>query len=1052
MASYHHILKQNKPRYESPAKVFAKLKSRVQREEMCANDPLCSVRERHGAEFMSPRRRTEGSWMNEGLKDNHRFGSYRNEAQALTLSPISSPQKTFGYSYSDFSSRSVQDMSPVTEAGHGCTPRKGAFLESTAVCQPLFMVNRKQIHTEPAHIRDMNGFTVPSRTPVKTQPVESECVRSVVDEECVTPASVYSPMRNRLRKRKLEPWGFNNVSSSTKEVCSEVLSQPQERKSSSAFSEEHTHHNNTCVGDLGHVRGLPADRSDEPMFPPPRSIAKKRACVFTDKVPPMSPAKMFAYMKERERKTEQQEVHNISSSTRELFDGGNFHQSRDTSPPSTTHSEADMEDVAFRSAPKSVLPVDGSRAESADSHSDTDPCEDVLIPAAPSQRVLLEDSLIFDTPRVSVPKKNEAVFKRNKWPQSTKFPSDSVIYLKKWFLRRSREGLFVEGIHQEENIAWNSNIIMDRVSNYVLKTVSGRVYILVGKMNLDIDCGFPKWLLKKFVSGFPPEWKALYEKFMSESRGKPSREKKRNSEDGDIRAKTKSEASSINLSVKQHRQQPFKTPNFCPPASSSSGKVSRSGRTIKPPLEYWRGGRVILDAHMNVTIHECYDTSICNSDVSTTVSERTSQKPARVFLPCSEGRKQCESASDQEISVPLRKVKAPLRKRNRAKVTPAEKPSYSPEPHVETLSSPEESPTVNDKTSPVQSSSEEFSTRRKKQTKRLLRKRGENSQLSRPSPSSQSKDSGKKMNKRTRVTKNREAAQPQTKPKQNKPRQDTKTSQHAKPLPKPTQSSKKHKADKGNTLIPEEQDEDDWTEEELMKLQEAVSFYPKQMAGYWAKVARIVGTRSAEQCHKQHASLGTSQTPAKRAKQPKKKKVAATKDPVTDHPVISSRVGTLKRKQQVRQFLENMPRENVDDVFSSAYMQNKRFEIPSMCPSDDHNLSDLEPQTPMSTRFPEVKTPQCLHITPGMMGSPNGNDDDKYVFQLQKRMKQSQFNVCKQAPSSKSFTPTPSVKRTMRRCGNTENDTFVVWEMFPGKDGALSESGEEEDFYFSDND
>lgn len=33
-----------------------------------------------------------------------------------------------------------------------------------------------------------------------------------------------------------------------------------------------------------------------------------------------------------------------------------------------------------------------------------------------------------------------------------------------------------------------------------------------------------------------------------------------------------------------------------------------------------------------------------------------------------------------------------------------------------------------------------------------------------------------------------------------------------------------------------------------------------------------------------------------------------------------------------------------------------------------------------------------------------------------------------------------------------ENDTFVVWEMFPEKAGALAESGEEEDFYFSDSD
>lgn len=31
-------------------------------------------------------------------------------------------------------------------------------------------------------------------------------------------------------------------------------------------------------------------------------------------------------------------------------------------------------------------------------------------------------------------------------------------------------------------------------------------------------------------------------------------------------------------------------------------------------------------------------------------------------------------------------------------------------------------------------------------------------------------------------------------------------------------------------------------------------------------------------------------------------------------------------------------------------------------------------------------------------------------------------------------------------------DVFVVREMFPADDGALSDSGEEEDYYFSDND
>ena len=41
-----------------------------------------------------------------------------------------------------------------------------------------------------------------------------------------------------------------------------------------------------------------------------------------EKFPLMSPAKMFAYMKERESKAEQQEAHKVSSSTRDLFGAG----------------------------------------------------------------------------------------------------------------------------------------------------------------------------------------------------------------------------------------------------------------------------------------------------------------------------------------------------------------------------------------------------------------------------------------------------------------------------------------------------------------------------------------------------------------------------------------------------------------------------------------------------------------------------------------------------------------------------------------------------------
>lgn len=265
MASYHHLLQHTTQRFESPAKVFAKLKSKVQREEMCAKEPPCNVRagERRAAEFKSPRKRAESTWMTEEPREGQRFGSYRNEAQALTLSPISSPQKNFGFSYSDISIKPVEDVPPsLTHMGH-----------------------RQQIHAEAPQIRGPGGFRVTGRTPVKLQPVEDDRARSVFEEECaplhtlMSPAHMFSPMR--LRKRKWEPQELNKVSSSSTKrgTGSGVLHQPQGRKTSRAVSEGDPH---TGLEDCSHVRRFSADRPEmnqfthEPMFPPPRPTAKKR--------------------------------------------------------------------------------------------------------------------------------------------------------------------------------------------------------------------------------------------------------------------------------------------------------------------------------------------------------------------------------------------------------------------------------------------------------------------------------------------------------------------------------------------------------------------------------------------------------------------------------------------------------------------------------------------------------------------------------------------------------------------------------------------------------
>ncbi|XP_030574825.1 mis18-binding protein 1 isoform X2 [Archocentrus centrarchus] len=1274
MASHLHLLQHTKPQLKSPAKIFARLKSKVQKEAMCAKngiDPSNIVREQLGAELNSPRKKKQRIWMTEELDENQRFGS---EAQPLTLSPIKSPQTNSLYSYSDFIRKPLEEMGP------GYTRREKSLLESTAVSHTHFLTN--QIHKDSPKVSDLDRFIMSSRTPQKLQPVDSDRRKTVSDEECaplhkpVSPASVYSPMVKRLRKRKWEQQEFNKVSSSTKEVRNEGACHPQERKAP-AFS-ENTHSISV------NIRGYSADRPDvihEAMFSKRKSIAETRCGGVLEKIPIMSPAKVFAYMKARESKRELQEVHKIR---RDLFNADNFLQFGDNHL-STPHSVSEREDSVFTNTPESEVPVNQRVSELTDCQSATDPSENTPSSPASLEPVLLEDPLVLNSPQISIPKNQEAVFKRNKSPKQAKFPRESVIYLKKWFLRKTCKGLFVDGICSEDNIPWNSNIIVNRVSNSVIKTVTGKVYILVGKMKLNVESDFPRWFLKKFEKGFPPNWKVLYEKMLTESRDNRSTGRERSSEQRGIKSKQKSQASHIKSSVKQHRQESFKTPESCPPISSafSSMKVSRSGRVIKPPLEYWKGGRVILDAFMNVTIHKCYDRAICNP-VNTTVSARTSQEPVHATLPCSEGEK--------EASVPLRRVKAPLHRRNRVETNPDDKPSDSLEPVAEPLGSPKkragrimrsgqrcpakerelhmgavpkqqsdngkssakrpqkqsqsscrasakltkskqtvinspesppvkilqplasddelsntrkkrgkggysknsrnahkkshskhksssskslesfeeqkgnkeysaqksqkhrshgtrrplarattrkqtvinspESPPVNDEISQHLSSEDELLMRRKKRGKggysKNSRNAHEKSHSKHKSSSSKSSEcfeeqkgnkeySAQKSQKHRSHGTRRPLARATTRKQTvinspESPPVNDEISQHlssedellmrrkkrgkgvysnnsknaciksqpkhvsssnksedsgyltrrkqkqksskcakapAKPSPEPTQPSKKPGTKKSNTQ--QEHYEDKWTEAELMRLQEAVSFYTKHVANYWAKVARMVGTRSAEECNSQHTSRAASHTAAKKATRPKKEKVEPPKAP--DHPVISARVGTLKRKQQVRQFLETMPREDVDDVFSSAYMQNKCFELPSFHSDDEEHLavSNLGALTPMSTLLPEVKTPQCLHITPGMMGSPNRDNDDKYVYQLQKRIKKHQFNAFKDPPPLKSFTPTPSVKRTMRRCGNTENDTFVVWEMFPGNDEALSESGEEEDFYFSDN-
>lgn len=88
------------------------------------------------------------------------------------------------------------------------------------------------------------------------------------------------------------------------------------------------------------------------------------------------------------------------------FPAGNFHQT--TGPPVSTDEDCSS--------------VGAVECEPLASPSDTDLSDDVRVPAVLSQRRLLEDPVILDSPQVSIPKKHRPVFQNKNWPQSMHFP------------------------------------------------------------------------------------------------------------------------------------------------------------------------------------------------------------------------------------------------------------------------------------------------------------------------------------------------------------------------------------------------------------------------------------------------------------------------------------------------------------------------------------------------------------------------------------------------------------------------------------------------------
>lgn len=255
-------------------------------------------------------------------------------------------------------------------------------------------------------------------------------------------------------------------------------------------------------------------------------------------------------------------------------------------------------------------------------------------------------------------------------------------------------------------------------------------------------------------------------------------------------------------------------------------------------------------------------------------------------------------------------------------------------------------------------------------------------------------------------------------------------------------------------------DDEEWSEQELQKLHRAFTSLPKHKPGFWSDVAMAVGSRTADECQRKYIEDPQSKRSRKHVSKKKQadfKVQNGEKDNADEQKTvkITARVGTLKRKRQMRDYLEQLPKDNHDDFFSATPLQKQRVLLPSFQYSqDDDFLLDMDRNTASPSSVTLSDTPQCQHVSPGMLAPVKSDDYDKYVFHMQKNAKKygksNGFvwgNIRKKTVES-DLSSLTSIRKTLFNKDLGENTAIAKCFV----DDAIESDEEEKDYYFSNSD
>nr|XP_060475606.1 mis18-binding protein 1 isoform X4 [Panthera onca] len=146
--------------------------------------------------------------------------------------------------------------------------------------------------------------------------------------------------------------------------------------------------------------------------------------------------------------------------------------------------------------------------------------------------------IVLATPRfhITIPQKSKRNASNRSLPSTPQTLSNEVkeikvVQLQEWMIKviNNNTAICVEGkLTDITNIYWHSNVIIERIKHNKLKTLSGNIYILKGMIDRISmkEAGYPNYLIRKFMFGFPEKWKEHIDNFLEQLRACEKKERK----------------------------------------------------------------------------------------------------------------------------------------------------------------------------------------------------------------------------------------------------------------------------------------------------------------------------------------------------------------------------------------------------------------------------------------------------------------------------------------------------------------------------------------------